>query len=88
MFIILVERFIKLMYNIQRTCRSEESGIGQEEGNLRFPLENNGRAPAQPIRESGGLLSLRALTESKGGSMAVESDPAFRLTIVLPDRDA
>ena len=60
--------------------------IGQEADDLRFTLENNGRAPAQPIRESGGLLSLRALTESKGGRMEVASVPAFRLTIFLPER--
>ena len=61
--------------------------IGQEADGLRFTLENNGRAPAQPIRESGGLLSLRALTESKGGRMEVASVPAFRLTIFLPERE-
>ena len=61
--------------------------IGQEADDLRFTLENNGRAPAQPIRESGGLLSLRALTESKGGRMEVASVPAFRLTIFLPERE-
>ena len=60
--------------------------IGQEADGLRFTLENNGRVPAQPIRESGGLLSLRALTESKGGRMEVASVPAFRLTIFLPER--
>ena len=61
--------------------------IGQEVDGLRFTLENNGRVPAQPIRESGGLLSLRALTESKGGRMEVASVPAFRLTIFLPERE-
>ena len=60
--------------------------IAQEADGLRFTLENNGRVPAQPIRESGGLLSLRALTESKGGRMEVASVPAFRLTIFLPER--
>ena len=62
--------------------------IGQSADGLRFTLENNGRAPAEPIRESGGLLSLRVLTESKGGSMKVESIPAFRLTILLPEWEA
>ena len=33
------------------------------------------------------LLSLRALTESKGGRMEVASIPAFRLTIFLPERE-
>ena len=61
--------------------------IAREADGLRFTLENNGRVPAQPIRESGGLLSLRALTESKGGRMEVTSVPAFRLTIFLPERE-
>ena len=59
--------------------------IGQDADGLRFSLENNGRAPDQPIRESGGLLALRSLTESKGGRMTVESVPAFRLAIFLPN---
>ena len=42
------------------------------------------QAASGPIREAGGLLSLRALTESKGGRMVIESAPAFRLVIFLP----
>ncbi|MBR1586335.1 MAG: hypothetical protein IJ662_12405 [Clostridia bacterium] len=45
---------------------------------------NDGDAPAGPVRESGGLLSLRRLTENLGGRMLVESQPAFRLTLILP----
>ena len=59
--------------------------IRREENGVRFSLENNGTRPAGPIIESGGLLSLRALTESRGGRMVTESTPAFRLTVFLPD---
>ena len=44
-------------------------------------LTNNGRRPAGPLRESGGLRSLRTLVEGNGGSMQTEWQPAFRLTI-------
>ena len=50
-----------------------------------WKVENNGRPPQGPIRESGGLRSLRALVEKEGGSMAVESVPGFRLTVTLPE---
>ena len=59
--------------------------IAKEAGGTRFALENDGAPPAGPIRETGGLASLRALMESKGGRMEVQSAPAFRLTITLPD---
>ena len=58
--------------------------IGKEANGTRFSLENDGRPPSGPIQEAGGLLSLRALTESKGGRMVIESAPAFRLIIFLP----
>lgn len=59
--------------------------IRREENEMLFSLENNGVPPSGPIRESGGLLSLRDLTEKKGGRMELESMPAFHLTLFLPD---
>ncbi len=58
--------------------------IGQEKNGTRFTLQNDGTPPSGPIREAGGLLSLRALAEGRGGCMEVESLPAFRLVIFLP----
>ena len=58
--------------------------IGQTFGGMRFTLENDGAPPAGPVRESGGLVSLRALTKIRGGRMYVRSLPAFRLDIFLP----
>lgn len=57
--------------------------IRKEETGTRFSLANNGAPPAGPIRETGGLLSLRTLTESRGGRMDVVYAPAFRLDIFL-----
>ena len=47
-------------------------------------LTNNGTQPAAPIRESGGLKSLRALTEQSGGSMTVTVSPVFAVCLDLP----
>ena len=47
-----------------------------------FTLRNNGRPPRETVRERGGLLSLRALVEKEGGTMEIQSFPAFQLTIV------
>ena len=58
--------------------------ISPEKNGTRFSLQNNGTPPACPVREAGGLLSLRALTESKGGCMEIASEPTFRLDIFLP----
>ena len=58
--------------------------IRAEKDGTRFSLQNNGRPPKETVREAGGLLSLRALTESKGGYMSIVSAPAFRLDIFLP----
>ena len=47
-------------------------------------ITNNGRPPKEPVTESGGLLSLRRHTEAAGGTMTVESSPAFALVLRLP----
>ncbi len=52
-----------------------------------FTLCSNGRLPAMPIRETGGLLSLRTLAESRHGIMRIDVSPLFRLTIQLPLSD-
>ncbi|MBR3099496.1 MAG: hypothetical protein IKH18_07985 [Clostridia bacterium] len=61
------------------TVRLEETGES-----LVIRIANNGRPPKEMVTESGGLLSLRRKTEEAGGEMAVESVPAFRLTIRIP----
>ena len=46
-------------------------------------VTNNGHAPADPVRESGGLRSIRAAVERANGMMSVESEPVFRLLLWL-----
>ncbi len=51
---------------------------------LSYVLRSNGAAPALPIRETGGLKSLRTLVEKEKGTMQTAAAPAFTLTIRLP----
>lgn len=55
--------------------------VSEGEDGLLFAITNNGKPPKTTIFESGGLLSLRRKIEEAGGSMQVESSPAFRLSI-------
>lgn len=48
-----------------------------------FIITNNGKPPKAKIEESGGLLSLRRSVEESGGTMTVQSQPEFTLTIQL-----
>ncbi|MDO4863603.1 MAG: hypothetical protein Q4A05_05475 [Ruminococcus sp.] len=50
---------------------------------LRFT--NNGRAPAKPVQETGGLANLRRRTEGIGGAMKIRSAPQFELLLWLPE---
>ena len=45
---------------------------------------NDGDKPDGEVTEGGGLGSLRKKVEREGGSMTVESEPAFHLAIALP----
>jgi signal transduction histidine kinase len=51
---------------------------------ITYILHSNGDEPKEPIRESGGLLSLRSLVEKEGGTMRIEATSCFALTIRLP----
>ena len=46
-------------------------------------ITNNGKPPKGEIAESGGLLSLRRSVEEAGGTMTVQSQPEFILSIQL-----
>ena len=54
------------------------------EAGFRFTLCTNGQPPSAPIRETGGLLSLRTLAESQGGSLRIDCLPEVRITITIP----
>lgn len=47
-------------------------------------ITNSGKPPKGAVAESGGLLALRKKVEAAGGTMRVESDPAFVLTLQIP----
>lgn len=47
---------------------------------------NNGEIPKKPIKEGGGLSSLRNMIERIDGTMNIEINPQFILTIQLPKR--
>ena len=48
-------------------------------------LTNNGEPPKDDIKETGGLLSLRHMVDNMNGEMYIESEPEFRLKIILKD---
>lgn len=48
---------------------------------------NNGIVPRTPIREGGGLSSLRKLTERAGGTMHIAIAPKYTLSITLPKEE-
>lgn len=54
------------------------------EAGFRAAITNSGSPPKHPVAESGGLLSLRRKAEAAGGTMHVESSPAFVLTLYIP----
>ena len=47
-------------------------------------FRNNGKAPEKEIKERGGLALLRALTEERGGTMQIVTEPSFELILRLP----
>ncbi|MBR3468379.1 MAG: hypothetical protein IKH28_01550 [Lachnospiraceae bacterium] len=47
--------------------------------------ENDGKVPVGPVQEAGGLANLRQKLEQADGSMEVEAQPHFRLTVRFPD---
>lgn len=56
----------------------------QSDTEYKLSITNNGNAPQGEIAETGGLKNLRLETESMGGSMKIESNPRFGLTITIP----
>ena len=58
--------------------------IRDEADQLVAAFSGNGEAPAGPIRETGGLRTLRILTEEAGGTMTVTAAPDVCVTLTLP----
>ncbi len=47
-------------------------------------LRNDGKVPAEPVKERGGLSNLRREIEAAGGQMEISSDPVYVLHLILP----
>ena len=58
--------------------------ITETDTQLTAEFRNNGKAPEQPVTETGGLLYLRKAAESAGGTVTVQSAPVFVLTVTVP----
>ena len=58
--------------------------ITEADTQLTAEFRNNGKAPEQPVTETGGLLYLRKAAESAGGTVTVQSAPVFVLTVTFP----
>lgn len=58
--------------------------LTESPGLIHMTIVDNGTAPKTTIVEGGGLTALRRRVENAGGSMLVESLPAFRLNITVP----
>ncbi|MBR3430449.1 MAG: hypothetical protein IKG87_10155 [Clostridia bacterium] len=58
--------------------------ITESEAAVTAAFSNNGTPPKGPVTETGGLAVLRKAVEEAGGSMAIQSEPAFCLTLFLP----
>lgn len=61
--------------------------LSERESGFLAVITNSGKPPKVAVAESGGLLSLRRKIEAAGGTMRVESDPAFVLTLQIPEKE-
>lgn len=57
--------------------------IKEDNDNYKISCMNNGTIPTKPIKEGGGLSGLRNMIERINGTMKIEIEPQFVLTIIL-----
>ena len=83
---ILVTAVHECFTNTLRHARGDCLRIALEDRGdvIAAELTNSGVQPTGPIRETGGLGSLRTLTEQAGGRMTVSVSPAFSVRLELP----
>ena len=62
-----------------------EMTFRHEDGEWTISVTNGGTPPDNPVRETGGLATLRRMAGEAGGRMEVETEPVFRLTVTVPD---
>ena len=72
--------------NTARHAGGDTLNVAISENNalITASFSNNGMAPEGPVNETGGLAVLRKAVEAAGGSMTVQSEPNFLLTITIP----
>lgn len=58
--------------------------VTETESQYTAEFRNNGTPPDQPVRETGGLSYLRKAAEAAGGTLTVQSEPVFVLTVSVP----
>lgn len=73
--------------NVLRHAEGDTAYISSEKTAEGYVLRftNNGKAPAGPVQETGGLANLRRMTERIGGAMETAGTPQFELVLKLPD---
>lgn len=84
---IVVTAISECLTNVCRHTQGNSMEIQTGETNDRelvLIFTNNGEAPAQEIREGGGLGNLRKMVEDAGGTMRIQSFPEFRLMLTIP----
>ena len=76
------------MTNVLRHAGGSAAYVDSEhiDGFWRITLTNDGEAPHGPVRETGGLANLRKEAEAVGGTLTIESEPRFRMTMILPEK--
>jgi signal transduction histidine kinase len=74
--------------NAVRYAKSSElyADFSETQNQVGVTVTNNGIVPDGPIREGGGLSTLRRRIERAGGTMDVQSQPYFKLTVTVPKR--
>ncbi len=58
--------------------------IWEEEKEYNITFTNDGDAPTEPIRETGGLGNLKQQVEALGGSMELSASPRFKMILTIP----
>ena len=86
---VLVTAVHECFTNTLRHARGDCLRISVEEtdNTVTAVLTNNGTQPDGPIRETGGLRTLRVLTEQAGGRMTTSVSPELSITIELPKEE-
>lgn len=59
--------------------------LSENKDTIKAVFTNNGVQPTETVNEKGGLKSLRELIVQAGGSMTIEVQPVFTVTIKLPE---